>query len=142
MQRLSSESKKADHSAGTGCTPQRNDSDSLPNDNIGVVISTSNTIIGSDEQSAATVQAITSEYTTLSKKFTLIASRVKRAFKTSSNVDIDELQDLIEDQCGIEPQEHTTVSDIFKRLKPHYSILNFQIIVFLVENLLKNDEVL
>ncbi len=81
LQRLSSESKKEDYKPD-GNNPS---SSSSPVDTTVSIVKPTNSsdAIGSDEQSAETVKAITSEYTTLSEKFTIIKSRVKSAFKTS-----------------------------------------------------------
>ena len=54
------------------------------------------------------------------------------------------MQDLIEDQCGIEPlpDAKATIDVVLKRIRPHYSILNLNVLIFLVENLLGSNEML
>ena len=89
------------------------------------------------------VKEIVGEFVALSKKFTLLTTKIKNTFK-NSNTDIGELQDLIEGFCGLEPlpQDQATIDDVFERLKQHYSLLNFEVLIFLVENLISSDDLL
>ena len=106
-----------------------------PQDNISV--------IGDSRVGKETTEAIAKEFTTLFDKFTLLTSNFNKAFKLSE-VDMDELQDVIEVQCGLEPlsKEQSSVDAVLKRLRQHYSILNFHILTFLVENFLKKNKML
>ena len=108
---------------------------SSPQDNVSV--------IGDSPDGEKTAGAIAKEYTTLFDKFTLLTSKINRAFK-QSEVDVDDLQDVIEVQCGLEPlpKKQSSVDVVLKRLRQHYSILNFHILTFLVKNFLKRNKML
>ena len=87
------------------------------------------------------IGVIASYFVSLSEKFTSLAAKIKITFKQTS-VDIDHLQDLIKGQCGLEPlpEEKATIDAVFGRLHQHYSILNFRVLAFLVEELLKKHQ--
>ena len=88
------------------------------------------------------VEDIGSEFQSLSERFEFLASKIRRSFKATSTVDIEDLQDIIEGLCGIPPlpPHQATLEAVFKRLKQHCSILNFRPLVVLVENLLSNEK--
>ena len=88
------------------------------------------------------VEEVGVEFLSLTERFVFLAAKIKRSFKTASTTDIEELQDLIEDLCGIPPlsQSQATFEAVFKRLKQHCSILNFRPLIVLVENLLSNKK--
>ena len=87
------------------------------------------------------IGVIASEFFSLSEDFTSLTSEIKIAFK-QARVDVDHLQDLIEGQCGLEPlpEEKATIDAVYRRLRQHYSILNFRVLAFLVKNLLKRHQ--
>ena len=100
-------------------------------------------VIGASHVWKETTEAIAKEFTALFDKFTLLTSNFNKVFK-QSEVDMDDLQDAIEVQCGLEPlpKEQSTVDTVLKRLRQHYSILNFHILTFLVKNFLKKNKML
>ena len=106
---------------------------SSPQDNVSV--------IGDSHDGEETTEAIAKEYIKLFDKFTLLTSKINKAFK-QSEFDVDDLQDVIEVQCGLEPlpEEQSSIDAVLKRLRQHYSILNFHILTFLVENFLKKNK--
>ena len=108
---------------------------SSPQDNV--------SIVGDSRVGKETTEAIAKEFIALFDKFTLLTSNFNRAIK-QSEVDVDDLQDVIEVQCGLEPlpKEQSSVDAVLKRLRQHYSILNFHILTFLVKNFLKENKML
>ena len=108
---------------------------SSPQDNVSVI---GDSCVGKE-----TTEAIAKEFDALFDKFTLLTSNFNKVFK-QSNVDMDELQDVIKVRCGLEPlpKEHSSVDAVLKRLHQHYSILNFHILTFLVKNFLKKNKML
>ena len=100
-------------------------------------------VVGDSSNGEETIGAISKEFISLSRKFSLLKSKVKFAFE-NSNVDIEMMQDLIEDQCGIEPipEAKATINAVLKRIRQHYSILNLNVLIFLVETLLGSNEML
>ena len=96
--------------------------------------------IGDDDDSSETdvINALVRNFISISEEFTSLTAKIKIAFKQAS-VDIDHLQDLIKSQCGLEPlpEEKATIDAVFGRLRQHYSILDFRVLTFLVEKLLK-----
>ena len=89
------------------------------------------------------IGVIAREFVSLSEKFTSLTGKIKITFK-QANVDIDHLQHLIKGQCGLEPlpEEKATIDAVFGRLHQHYSILNFRVLAFLVEELLESHQLL
>ena len=89
------------------------------------------------------IEVIASDFVLLSQKFTSLTAKIMIAFKTS-NVDIYHLQYLIKGECGLEPlpEEKATIDAVFGRLHQHYSILNFHVLAFLVEELLESHQLL
>ena len=100
-------------------------------------------VVGDSPNGEEAIGVISKEFVSLSRKFSLLRSKVKYAFR-NSNVEIEMMQDLIEDQCGIEPlpEAKATIDVVLKRIRPHYSILNLNVLIFLVENLLGSNEML
>ena len=100
-------------------------------------------IVGDSLVGKETTEAIAKEFDALFDKFTLLTSNFNKVFK-QSNVDMDELQDVIEMRCGMDPlpKEQPSVDAVLKRLRQHYSILNFHILTFLVKNFLKKNRML
>ena len=100
-------------------------------------------VVGDSSNGEETIGVISKEFISLSRKFSLLKSKVRFAFE-NSNVDIKMMQDLIEDQCGIEPlpEAKATIDAVLKRIRPHYSILNLNVLIFLVETLLGSNEML
>ena len=96
---------------------------------------------GEDSSEAEVINALVREFISLLDSFTSLTSEIKIAFKQAS-VEIDHLQDLIKGQCGLEPlpEEKATIDAVFGRLYQHYSILNFRVLDFFVENLLKRHQ--
>ena len=102
--------------------------------------------VASNERESVTVkymkmEEICEEFESLSERCILLLAKTKRAFN-NSNVDIEEVQDLVEGKCGIAPLPDATFDAVFQRLKQHCSILNIRVLVFLVGNLLETNEVL
>ena len=89
------------------------------------------------------VYAVGSEFWLLFKRYASISSKIGRSFK-ASNIDVDDLQDLIEDLCGLLPlpQNEASMRAVYNRLKKHCSILNFQPLTCVVDDLLSNEETL
>lgn len=95
----------------------------------------------------ATVKAgdIIGEFLSLSERYALLKIKIKRAFsKASSCIDLQEVQDLGKDLCGLEPlpQEQATVVAEVTRLMKDSSILNLHMPRFLIKNLLKGNKLL
>ena len=92
----------------------------------------------------AGIKEIGGEIQSLFEHFAFLALKVKQVFKTRSNIQLEDLQDLLEDICGLKrlTQDQATFDEVFKRLKHHCSILNFRPIMVLVDNLLSNEETL
>ena len=90
---------------------------------------------------AEAIGVIAREFFSLSEEFTSLTSEIKIAFK-QARVDVDHLQDLIEGQCGLEPlpEEKATIDAVYRRLRQHYSILNFRVLAFLVKELLERHQ--
>ena len=89
------------------------------------------------------VYAVGSEFWLLFKRYASLSSKIRRSFK-ASDVDVDDLQDLIEDLCGLPPlpQNEASMRAVYNRLKKHCSILNFQPLTCVVDDLLSNEETL
>ena len=84
-----------------------------------------------------------SEFWPLFKRYASLSSKIGRSFK-ASNIDVDDLQDLIEDLCGLSllPQNEASMRAVYNRLKKHCSILHFQPLTCVVDELLSNEETL
>ena len=89
------------------------------------------------------VYAVGSEFWPLFKRYVSLSFKIGRLFK-ASNIDVDDMQVLIEDLCGLLPlpQNEASIFAVFDRLKKHCSILNFQPLVCVVDELLSNEETL
>ena len=89
------------------------------------------------------IEVLANNFVSLSRKFTSLTAKIMIAFK-EANVDIDHLQHLIEGECGLEPlpKEKASIAAVFGRLHQHYSILNFCVLTFLVEELLEKHQLL
>ena len=92
----------------------------------------------------AGIKEIGGEIQSLFERFAFLALKIKQVFKTRSNIQLEDLQDLLEDICGLKrlTQDQATFDEVFTRLKQHCSILNFRPIMVLVDNLLSNEETL
>ena len=75
----------------------------------------------------------------LSEKFISLVNKVKVFFQ-ASNVNIEDLQEMIEDKSGLLPitEQQATFGAVFKRIKHDYSILDTCILIFLVSDMLEN----
>ena len=100
-------------------------------------------VVGRTTTEQEVIGELSKEFTKLSDEFALLTSKIKIAFK-HSDVNLDQLQDLIKSKCGLDPlpQEEATVDVVFKRLDQYYSVLNFHILIFLVKNLLGENQML
>ena len=87
------------------------------------------------------VYAVASEFWLLFKRYASISFKIGRSFK-ASNIDVEDMQGLIEDLCGLPPLPQNEVFLVFDRLKKHCSILNFQPLTCVVDELLSNEETL
>ena len=89
------------------------------------------------------VYAVSSEFWLLFKRYASLSSKIGRSFK-ASNIDVENMQGLIEDLCGLPPlpQYEASVFAVFDRLKKHCSILNFQPLTCVVDELLSNKKTL
>lgn len=83
------------------------------------------------------------QYCLLVERYTVLTSKVKRTF-INRGVDAVDLQDLVKDVCGVPIllREEITTEQVFDRVKERLSILNFRVIVFLIENMLPNEKTL
>ena len=88
------------------------------------------------------VEEVGGEFQSLTERFVVLTSKIKRSFRAASMNDIEELQDLIEGLCGIPPlpQDQAKLEAVFERLVKHCSILNFRPLSVVVDNLLKNKK--
>ena len=84
-----------------------------------------------------------SEFLPLFKRYASLSFKIGKSFK-ASNIDVENMQGLIEDLCGLPPlpQNEASVFAVFDRLKKHCSILNFQPLTCVVDVLLSNEETL
>ena len=100
-------------------------------------------VVGSSETERSVVKAVTREFDTLFKRFSLLVAEIKEAFR-KSKVKIGIMQDLIKGLCNLKPLKHdeATIDSILDRLDPHYSILNFDTLRVLVDNFLKRNQML
>ena len=92
------------------------------------------------------VNKVGAEYLSLTERLLNLISKIKRLLKATPTYDTidDELQDLIEDLCGLPKlaQDQATFEAVFKRLKEHCSILNFRPLIVVVERLLGDNKTL
>ena len=86
---------------------------------------------------------VDNEFLPLFKRYASLSFKIGRSFK-ASNIDVENMQGLIEDLCGLPPlpQNEASVFAVFDRLKKHCSILNFQPLTCVVDDLLSNEETL
>lgn len=86
---------------------------------------------------------ISSEFELLSNKFEALVSKIKNTLK-KSEVSLGDIQDLIRRRCGLPciSEEVATFNAVFTRIEEQCSIVNFHLLVTLVENLLSNKVVL
>ena len=89
------------------------------------------------------VYAVGSEFLPLFKRYASLSFKIRESFK-ASNIDVENMQGLIEDLCGLPPlpQNEASVFAVFDRLKKHCSILNFQPLTCVVDVLLSNKKTL
>ena len=89
------------------------------------------------------VYDVGNEFWLLFKRYASFSSKIRRSFK-ASNVDVDDLQDLIETLCGFLPlpQNEASMVAVFDRLRRHCSILNFKPLTFVVDELLSHEKTL
>ena len=107
------------------------------------LISQDISVVGRTTTEQEVIGKISKEFIDLSDKFALLTSEIMNAFK-HSDVDLYKLQNLIKSKCGLEPlpQEEATIDVVIKRLDKNYSVLNFHILIFLVKNLLGENQML
>ena len=84
---------------------------------------------------------VAQEFDQLSVHFTKLVISIRRVFR-ESQIDISDLQNVIEVECGLEPicEEDATVNKVFDRLSCHYSLLSFRILRFLVATFLSGKK--
>ena len=87
------------------------------------------------------IRKITEDFENLSEQFIVLLTYAETAFR-DSDVNITQLQTMINCKCGFPDLLQPTFDAVFQRLKKHCSILNFRVLVFIITNLLKNDEML
>ena len=107
------------------------------------LISQDISVMGRTTTEQEVIGEISKEFIDLSDEFALLTSEIMNAFK-HSDVDLYKLQNLIKSKCGLDPlpQEEATIDVVFKRLDEYYSVLNFHILIFLVKNLLGENQML
>ncbi len=90
------------------------------------------------------VDEIFGELHSLSNRFDCLALKIGRSFKENLSIDLEEMQALVERQCGLPPlpQNEATVVNVFNRLQKECSVLKFHPLTFAVDNLLSNKKTL
>ena len=86
-------------------------------------------------------KTISNEFCKINTSFTTLVLMVKQALQRKS-VSVDDLQDVLEDQCKLEPlsTEVATFQNVFARVRPHYCFLNYRILTHLVDMFLSNEK--
>ena len=89
------------------------------------------------------VEKVSAEFLLLYNRLISLFPKIAKSLK-SSNVDVEDMQGLIENSCGLEPlpQNEATVGAVFNTLKKQCSVLNFQSLTLVVDTLLSNEKVL
>ena len=86
-------------------------------------------------------KTISNEFNKISTSFTSLVLTIKRALQRKS-VSVDDLQDVLEDQCKLEPlsTEVATFQKVFTRVRQHYCFLNYHILTYLVDMFLSDEK--
>ena len=86
-------------------------------------------------------KSISSEFHEISVSFTSLILNVKQALQRKS-VSIDNLQEVLQDQCELEPlsTEEASFQRVFARMRQHYCFLNYHILKCLVRMFLSNEK--
>ena len=85
------------------------------------------------------------EYQSLSERFSSLTLMIWKSFEAAaSNINMQQMQALVEHQCGPVPlpQNEVTLGNIFDRLQKNCSILNFRPLTFIVDTFLSNSDAL
>ena len=87
-------------------------------------------------------KTISSEFNKLSEEFTKLVVIIKEALQNKSASIIGQLQEVLYDQCKLEPlsTEESTFEKVFVRVRQHYCFLNYHILAYLVDMFLSNDK--
>ena len=89
-------------------------------------------------------KTISSEFNKISKEFTKLVVIIKEALKKKSASIIDQLQEVLYDQCKLEPlsTEESSFDKVFGRVRQHYCFLNYHIFECLVDMFLSDEKLL
>ena len=85
------------------------------------------------------------EFQSLSERFTTLNLNIWQCFEAvASNIDMQHMQALIKDQCGLPPllEDEATIESVFYRVQKQCSVLNFHPLALIVNTLLSNEETL
>ena len=86
-------------------------------------------------------KTIINEFNKISTSFTSLVLTIKQTLQRKS-VSIDDLQEVLQDQCKLEPlsTEVATFQKVFARVHQHYCFLNYSILTHLVDRFLSNEK--
>ena len=87
-------------------------------------------------------KTISSEFNKISKEFTNLVVIIKQALRKKSDSIIHQLQDVLYDQCKLEPlsTEEFNFDKVFVRVRHHYCFLNYHILECLVDMFLSDEK--
>ena len=87
-------------------------------------------------------KTISSEFNKISKEFTKLVVIIKQALQKKSASIIDQLQEVLYDQCKLEPlsKEESNFDKVFPRVRQHYCFLNYHIFECLVDMFLSDEK--
>ena len=91
-------------------------------------------------QRVTVCEEVKSDFLMLMKSFGALVIDVKNALKESS-ISLEDIQGFIEEHCNLEPlpEGDATLDKIFSRLRQHCSLLNYTILIFLVDIFLSSN---
>ena len=86
-------------------------------------------------------KTISNEFNKISTSFTSLVLTIKQTLQRKF-VSVDDLQDVLEDQCKLEPlsTEVATFQKVFARVRQHYCFLNYHILAYLVHMFLSDEK--
>ena len=86
-------------------------------------------------------QEVKDDFLSLTQRFSALVTDIESAFR-SSKVPIQEVQRFIEEECELQPLtgDKATIEKVFSRLHQHYSLLDYRILVSLVQTFLSKKK--
>ena len=94
------------------------------------------TVVDHSPLATDTITVIYHDFVSISNRYAKLVADVFTSLE--SKADIKRMQYLIKYRCGLNPlpEEKVTFEAVFDRLSDHFSILNFDIVIFLVKDFL------